>query len=122
GMSAHALDAGIDPGVSFPYLATEVFPVWIGAIILISGLSATISSGSSDYIVAITILLRDVYQVFTGKIPRKENVIRYSRISLVVTIIIAFVLVLFTDNIIDFIESFISTVLAGLFIASLLGK
>lgn len=122
GMSAHVLNTDIDPGFSFPYLATEVFPIWIGAIILISGLSATISSGSSDYIVAITILLRDVYQVFTGKIPQKEYMIRYSRISLVITIIIAFGLVLFTDNIIEFIESFISTVLAGLFIASLLGK
>src|SRR5699024_11260400 len=94
GMSAHALDAGIEAGFSFPYLATEVFPIWIGAIILISGLSATISSGSSDYIVAITILLRDVYQVFTGKLPQKENMIRYSRISLVITIVIAFGLVL----------------------------
>jgi len=122
GMSAHVLNADIEAGFSFPYLATEVFPIWIGAIILISGLSATISSGSSDYIVAITILLRDVYQVFTGKLPQKENMIRYSRISLVITIVIAFGLVLFTDNIIEFIESFISTVLAGLFIASLLGK
>lgn len=122
GMSAHVLNTGIEPGFSFPYLATEVFPIWIGAIILISGLSATISSGSSDYIVAITILLRDVYQIFTGKIPRKEYMIRYSRISLVITIVIAFGLVLFTDNIIEFIESFISTVLAGLFVASLLGK
>lgn len=122
GMSAHVLNTDIDPGFSFPYLATEVFPLWIGAIILISGLSATISSGSSDYIVAITILLRDVYQLVTGKTPRKENVIRYSRISLVLTIVIAFGLVLLTSNIIEFIESFISTVLAGLFIASLLGR
>ncbi|MBY7141763.1 sodium:solute symporter family protein [Virgibacillus sp. NKC19-3] len=122
GMSAHVLNADIEAGFSFPYLATEVFPLWIGAIILISGLSATISSGSSDYIVAITILLRDVYQLVTGKTPSKENVIRYSRISLVVTIVIAFGLVLLTSNIIEFIESFISTVLAGLFVASLLGK
>lgn len=122
GMSAHILNTDIDPGFSFPYLATEVFPIWIGSIVLISGLSATISSGSSDYIVAITILLRDVYQIFTGKMPQKENIIRYSRISLVITIVIAFGLVLFTDNIIEFIESFISTVLAGIFVASLLGK
>ncbi|HEX7064277.1 MAG TPA: sodium:solute symporter family protein [Bacillales bacterium] len=122
GMSAHILNPDIKSGFAFPYLATQVFPLWIGAIILISGLSATLSSGSSDYIAAVTILLRDVYQVFTGKVPRKEKMVLYSRISLVLTIILAFGLVLGTTNIIGFISSFISTVLSGLFVASLLGK
>lgn len=122
GMSAHILNPDIEAGFSFPYLATEVFPLWIGAIILISGLSATLSSGSSDYIAAVTILLRDVYQVIIGRPPKKEKMVLYSRISLVITIILAFILVLWTDNIISFITSFISTVLSGLFIASLLGK
>lgn len=122
GMSARILNPDIEAGFSFPYLATEVFPLWIGAIILISGLSATLSSGSSDYIAAVTILLRDVYQVIIGRPPKKEKMVLYSRISLVITIILAFILVLWTDNIISFITSFISTVLSGLFIASLLGK
>lgn len=122
GMSAHILNPDIESGFAFPYLATEVFPLWIGAIILISGLCATMSSGSSDYIAAVTILLRDVYQVFTGRIPEKGKIVLYSRISLILTIILAFVLVLWTNNIIDFITSFISTVLSGLFVAAVLGK
>lgn len=72
-MSAHILNPDIDAGYAFPFLVTEVFPLWIGAIILISGLSATMSSGSSDYITAVTILLRDVYQVFTGKVPEDHD-------------------------------------------------
>ena len=122
GMSAHILNSDIKDGFAFPYLATEIFPVWIGAIILISGLSATMSSGSSDYIAAVTILLRDIIQIFTGKLPRKENIVKYSRLSLVLTIILAFFLSVGSHNIIDYISNFISTVMSGLLVASILGK
>ncbi|QKG83241.1 sodium:solute symporter family protein [Kroppenstedtia pulmonis] len=122
GMAARILNPDIETGYAFPYLATEVFPLWVGAIVLVSGLSATMSSGSSDFIAAVTILLRDVYQIFMGKPPKKENMIPYSRISLVLTIILAFVLTLGSNNIIDYISNFISTVMSGLFVAAVLGK
>lgn len=122
GMAARILNPDLESGYAFPYLATEVFPLWIGAIILISGLSATMSSGSSDFIAAVTILLRDVYQVLTGKLPRKEHIVKYSRISLVITIVLALILTIGSSNIIDYISNFISTVMSGLFVASVLGK
>jgi len=122
GMSAKILNPNIDDGFAFPYLATEVFPLWIGAIILIAGLSATLSSGSSDYIVGVTILLRDVYQVFTGKVPEKEKMVLYSRVSLIAILIFALILTLGATNIIDYISNFISTVMSGLLVAALLGK
>ncbi len=122
GMSAHLMNPNIESGYAFPYLATEVFPLWIGAIILTAGLSATMSSGSSDFIAAVAILLSDVYQVFTGKNPKKEHMVKYSRIALVLTLIIAFVFTLGTNNIISYISNFVSTVMSGLFIASILGK
>ncbi|PTY79259.1 sodium:proline symporter [Heyndrickxia sporothermodurans] len=122
GMAAHIMNPNIESGYAFPYLATEVFPLWIGAIILTAGLSATMSSGSSDFIAAVAILLSDVYQVFTGKNPKKEHMVRYSRIALVITLIIAFVFTLGTNNIISYISNFVSTVMSGLFIASILGK
>lgn len=122
GMSVRVINPEINDGFAFPYLATEMFPLWIGAIILISGLSATMSSGSSDYIVGVTILLRDVYQIFTGKVPQKEQMVLYSRISLIVVLIFALLITLSATNIIDYISNFISTVMSGLFIAALLGK
>src|SRR5690625_2663015 len=123
GISAYILNPGIEEaGFAFPYLATEVFPVWVGAIVLVSGLSATMSSGSSDYIAAVVILLRDVFQIVTGKLPDKEKPVLYSRISLVITLALALFFTLFTDNIITYISNFISTVMSGLFVAALLGK
>lgn len=122
GMAVRILNPDIQDGFAFPYLATEMFPIGIGAIILIAGLSATMSSGSSDYITGVTILLRDVYQLFTGSVPKKENMVVNSRVALVVVLLIAFVLTIGATNIIDYISNFISTVMSGLFIAALQGK
>ncbi|WP_059104368.1 sodium:solute symporter family protein [Shouchella shacheensis] len=122
GMSAYILNPEMSSEYAFPYLATEVFPLWMGAIVLIAGLSATMSSGSSDFITGVTILLRDVYQVFTGRMPKKENMIASSRVALLVTLVLAFTFTLGTDNIIDYISNFVSTVMSGLFIAAVLGK
>lgn len=122
GMAAYIMNPGLESGYAFPFLATEVFPLWIGAIILTAGLSATMSSGSSDFIAAVAILLGDVYQVFTGKNPKKEHMVKYSRLALVLTLVIAFLFTLGTTNIISYISNFVSTVMSGLFIASVLGK
>jgi SSS family solute:Na+ symporter len=122
GMSARIMNPEIEAGYAFPFLATEVFPMWIGAIILMAGLSATMSSGSSDFITAVTILLRDVYQIFTGRVPKKENMVKTSRIALFLTLLFAFLLTLGADNIISYISNFISTVMSGLFVAAILGK
>src|SRR5699024_10286260 len=121
-MSAKILNPNIDDGFAFPYLATEVFPLWIGAIILIAGLSATLSSGSSDYIVGVTILLRDVYQVFTGKVLDKEKMVLYSRVSLIAILIFALIFTLEVTNIIEYITNFISTYMSGLLVAAVIGK
>lgn len=122
GMSVRVMNPEIQDGFAFPFLAMEMFPIWIGAIILIAGLSATMSSGSSDYMTGVTILLRDVYQLFTGNVPKKENVVKNSRVALVIVLLLAFLLALGATNIIDYISNFISTVMSGLFIAALLGK
>ncbi|MDM5338453.1 sodium:solute symporter family protein [Fictibacillus enclensis] len=122
GMAAHIMNPDIEAGYAFPYLATEVFPVWIGAIVLTAGLSATMSSGSSDFIAAVTILLGDVYQVFTGKNPEREKMIMYSRIALVATLVLAFLFTLGSNSIIGYISNFVSTVMSGLLVASILGK
>jgi len=123
GMSARVLNPDMaNSDQAFPFLATEVFPVWLGGFLLVSGLSATASSGDSDAITAVTIFLRDVYRMIVGRLPAEENVVLYSRIGLAVVMSVAFVVTIFATSVIDYITLMISTVLSGLFVAAVLGK
>ncbi|WP_461002310.1 sodium:solute symporter family protein [Streptomonospora sediminis] len=123
GLAARTIEPGLEnPDAAFPMLATTMFPVWLGALLLIAGLSATMSSGDSDAMAAVTILLRDVVQLVTGKLPRAEQMVLYSRFALAGVLGLALAGALVADTIIDFITTMISTVLTGLLVASLLGK
>ena len=123
GMAARTMSSGMDnPDLAFPYLATQVFPLWLGAFLLIAGLSATMSSASSDAVTGVTIWLRDVTYLVTGRLPRSEHMVRHSRIALVVVLVLALGGALLADTIIDYITLMISTVLTGLLVAALLGK
>ena len=123
GMSASVLAPGLEnPDMAFPYLATTLFPLWVGAFLLVAGLSATMSSGDSDAIVGVTILMRDVSQLVTGKLPKAENLVRNSRWALAAVLVLSLVFALMATTIIDYITLMISTVLTGLLVASLLGK
>lgn len=123
GLSAKTLSPGMDnPDLAFPALATDVFPLWIGALLLVSGLSATMSSGDSEAITGVTIFLRDVVQMVTGKLPQAHNMVTYSRIALVAVLALALTGALLAETIIEYITTMIATVLTGLLIAALLGK
>src|SRR5690606_36880401 len=70
GMAAFALNPELDNrNFAFPFLALEVLPVYIGIIVLIAGLSATMSSVSSDAIAGVAILLRHIFIIVTGRSP-----------------------------------------------------
>lgn len=123
GLSSRAMNPGLEnTDLAFPFLATEVFPVWLGAFLLVAGLSATMSSGDSDAVTGTTILLRDIVQLVTGRLPRKERMVAYSRIALAVILAVALAFALVADNIIDYITTMISTLLTGLLVAAVLGK
>lgn len=123
GMAASVLNPGLENrNFAFPYMAVEVFPVGVGIVLLIAGLSATMSSASSDAIAGVSILLRDVWILVTGRMPAKESVITLSRFGLAGVIGLALLLALITNDIITYITSMISMVLSGLFVASILGR
>ena len=123
GISARAMAPGLEhTDTAFPYLATELFPMMLGALILVAGLSATMSSGDSDAMTAVTMLLRDGVQLVTGRQPRRERMVANSRISLAVVLLIALIFALLADTIIEYITMMISTILTGFLVASLLGK
>ncbi|KHT60199.1 sodium:proline symporter [Photobacterium gaetbulicola] len=123
GMSAHAINPELNnANFAFPYVAATVLPVGIGMIVLIAGLSATMSSASSDAIAGVSILLRDIYIMFTGKVPSKDKMVAYSRIALVICIGLALLFALTSNDIISYITKMISTVMSGMFVCGMLGR
>ena len=75
---------------AFAYMATNALPPIIGMMFMICGLSATMSSGDSDAISGVTILLTDVYPSVTGKTIKEEDYAKFSRIALICTLGAAF--------------------------------
>ncbi|MEA3252494.1 MAG: sodium:solute symporter family protein [Pseudomonadota bacterium] len=123
GMATQALNPGLDnSNYAFPFLATEVLPLGLGLLLLVAGLSATMSSASSDAIAGVSTLMRDIYVLFTGRTPAARHVVLYSRLALVATIGLALAFALTSDNVISYITKMISTVLAGLFVCGMLGR
>lgn len=123
GMATRAMDPALEnPDMAFPYLATQVFPLWIGGFLLIAGLSATMSSGDSDAITGVTIFLRDVVHLVTGRLPQAKHMVRYSRVALIGVLGLALTGALLAETILEYIELMVSTIMAGLFVAALLGK
>lgn len=123
GMAAHAINPELaNSNYAFPYVAATVLPVGVGMIVLIAGLSATMSSASSDAIAGVSILLRDVYVMFTGRVPNKESMLNYSRLALVVVIGFALLFALTSNDIIGYITKMISTVMSGMFVCGMLGR
>jgi solute:Na+ symporter, SSS family len=123
GMAAYAIDPELENhNFAFPFVAATVLPGVPAMMVLIAGLSATMSSASSDAIAGVSILLRDVYAAWTGSMPASDKVVRYSRLALVAVIAMALGLALTSDDIITYISGMIATVMSGLFVCSILGR
>lgn len=123
GMATHVLNPGLEnSNYAFPFLATEIMPLGLGLLLLVAGLSATMSSASSDAIAGVSTLIRDLYVLATGRTPSARNVVRFSRIALVATIGLALLFALASDNVITYITRMISTILSGLFVSAMLGR
>lgn len=122
GIAAHELNPGLDPDYAFPFLIIEILPVAVGLLVLVAGLSASMSSASSDAIAAVSILLRDIFVLFTGKMPARQKTLNYSRWGLTFITGIALIFTLTSDQIITYITGMISIVLSGLLVSCLMGK
>lgn len=107
---------------AFLYMANDIMPMAIGMVVLIAGLSATMSSASSDAIAAVAILFRDVYVMFTGKMPDRSRMVWNSRWGIVAIMMAAFAITLSAQDIIRYIKDMISFIMSGLVVCTLLGK
>lgn len=119
--------AHLNPGLenqdhAFLFMATDVLPMGMALIVLIAGLSATMSSASSDAIAAVSILFRDIYILVTGHMPDRTRMVGYSRWGLLGITLSALAITLSADGIISYIKDMISFVMSGLVVATVLGK
>ncbi|MGJ8724520.1 MAG: sodium:solute symporter family protein [Roseibacillus sp.] len=123
GITASQLIPGlVNQDQAFPELLVMILPTGLAVIVLIAGLSAVISSASSDAIAGTSILLRDVYILFTGKMPPKERVMIYSRVGAAVTSVLAVMFTMLSDNIFGYIKNMVGLVISGLFVCCVLGR
>ncbi len=123
GLSAYTIDPSLEnSNMAFPFMATTILPPLIGMLVLVSGLSATMSSGDSDALTGVTILLRDVWIVLTGKLPAKENVVKYSRWAITFSILLAFSFGILAEDILGYITKMTSTLMSGICVVAVLGR
>ena len=94
----------------------------IGMLFMICGLSATMSSGDSDAISGVTILLTDVYPSITGKTIQEKDYAKVSRVALICTLGAAFFITLFVNDVIGYISTIVGAFLPGVAVAMLLGR
>lgn len=109
------------PDFAFTYIATVVLGPVLGLLFMIAGLSATMSSGDSDAIAGVTILIQDIYPIITGKKLPEEKVGKWSRIATIATLLLAFFATLFAKDVISYISNVIGSIIPGVSIAMLLG-
>lgn len=123
GMSAYAMTDELDNAAfAFPHIALNVMPIAFGVLIIIAGISATLSSASSDAIAGVSVLLTDIYQAILKKPPPASKELSFSRAGLVLTIGSALVLALMSNNIITYITQMIAVLMSGLCVVGLLGR
>jgi len=122
GMAAYKANSELLPDQSFPWMATEMLPIALGVITLLAGLSATMSSASSDAIAGVTTVIRDLYRLVFGCVPPSKHVVLYSRFALAATTVIALMMAMSADNILDYIKNMIGLFLTGMCVCGLLGR
>ncbi|EGO5207782.1 sodium:solute symporter family protein [Escherichia coli] len=122
GMAAFTMNPNLENSNYAFLFATSFLPAILGLVVLIAGLSATMSSASSDAIAAVAIMMRDVYTMITGRMPPEDKAITYSRWMLTFVIGLALAFALTSNDIISYITKMISMLMSGLFICSILGR
>ncbi len=123
GISAYLINDTLDnPAFAFPYLALTALPIVLGGLILLAGISATLSSASSDAIAGVSVLVNDVYGwIFKKDIPLHRQLL-VSRLAMLATVFIALFMAVLSNDIISYITKMISLVLAGLCVLGILGR
>lgn len=123
GMAAYKHNPNLaNPDLAFPFMATEMLPVGIGVLTLLAGLSATMSSASSDAIAGVTIAVRDLFEIVFKRLPKPENVVLFSRIGLAATTGFALIMAFSANDILGYIRDMVSLFITGMCVCAVLGR
>ncbi len=123
GMAAFAKNPNlVTADHAFPYIATEVLPTAMGILILLAGLSATMSSASSDAVAAVTTVIGDIWVAIYRRPPPAERVVFWSRIALVITTGLALAMALTADSIVGYIKNMVALFITGMCVAGVCGR
>ena len=123
GMAAYRHNDGLENAdLAFPYMATQMLPLALGILTLLAGLSATMSSASSDAIAGVTIFVRDIYEMVFRRVPDANRVVLLSRVALGFTTGAALLMALTADNIIGYIKDMIALFITGMCVCGVLGR
>jgi len=123
GMAAYKHHSGLENSdLAFPYMATQMLPLALGILTLLAGLSATMSSASSDAIAGATIVVRDLYEMVFRRVPAAERVVFLSRVALAVTTGLALAMAFSADSILGYIRDMISLFITGMCVCGVLGR
>lgn len=109
------------PDFAFTYVATTVLGPVLGLLFMISGLSATLSSGDSDAIAGVNIIIGDIYPALTGKKISEKTVSKWSRLATVGILLFSFLATLFANNVMDYISNVIGSITPGIAITMFVG-
>lgn len=123
GMASFAIAPSLDnASFAFPHMALNVLPVALGVLIIIAGISATLSSASSDAIAGVSVVMRDLYVLIFKRMPPANKVVYLSRVSLMLTIGLALGFALMSNDIISYITKMIAILMSGMCVCGLLGR
>lgn len=130
GMSAYTMATASDasnvlsnPDFAFAYMATNVLAPALGLLLMIAGLSATLSSGDSDAIAGATILMEDIYPLFNkGKRIPEDKMKNASRIAVIVTLLLSFLVSLKADGVMAFINNVLGAMMPGMVLTLIIGR
>ena len=131
GMSAYTMASANEvlavlenPDFAFAYMATNVLAPALGLLLMVSGLSATLSSGDSDAIAGATIPHgRTVYPLFNhGKRIPENKMKNASRIAVVITLFASFLVSLKADGVMAFINNVLGAMMPGMVLTLIIGR
>ncbi|MCH8539010.1 MAG: sodium:solute symporter family protein, partial [Alkalimonas sp.] len=107
---------------AFATMAVAALPALLALVVLIAGVSATLTSASSDAMAAVTVFIRDLVQQIHPTGLSQARIILLSRCALIAIAALALSMALLSDDLIHYITSLIATVMSGLCATALLGR
>lgn len=123
GIAAYAANPDLpDRDHAFPWMATEMLPVGLGILVLLAGLSASMSSASSDVITAVTVVIRELYRIVFRRLPAADRVVTISRWSVTITTLLGLAMALAASDIIGYIKDMVALFVTGMTVCGVLGR